>query len=328
MKSIYLLCSERSGSNLLRTLLGNHEEIHAPIAPHFYDVFYLKQHLYYTPDFDSKGFLDDATAMANHPYHGWKLDENKSKNISDIIEGIDFLYEQSAPEGSNFYCSKGIHNFNYASQIITKLPKAKFIYLHRDPRDHAASWLRTPLFLHTPFDIIKKWVKEQEICISLLKLYPNHIIKISYEEIIDDPQKAMTTILNFLNAPIDENCFSTNPKNTKQSDSNPFWKNLGKPIMRDNKKKFLTALKQGDLNLIETLAKDVMEFLGYTEFESKMDWAPSKSFKLMNLIRRYKSKSKSKKYKSKKMQGLSDKFALQASLLSKRKEIFASKNMK
>ena len=43
---IILLVSERSGSNLLRTLIGNHSDISAPIAPHLLHVFYNIKQLY------------------------------------------------------------------------------------------------------------------------------------------------------------------------------------------------------------------------------------------------------------------------------------------
>ena len=48
MKSfgIILLASERSGSNLLRILLGNHSNIFAPIAPHLIKIFYPVKHYY------------------------------------------------------------------------------------------------------------------------------------------------------------------------------------------------------------------------------------------------------------------------------------------
>jgi len=48
MKSfgIILLASERSGSNLLRILLGNHSNILAPIAPHLMNIFYPIKHYY------------------------------------------------------------------------------------------------------------------------------------------------------------------------------------------------------------------------------------------------------------------------------------------
>jgi hypothetical protein len=39
MKKVIFLASERSGTNLLRTLLGNHPDIDAPVAPHFLDAF-------------------------------------------------------------------------------------------------------------------------------------------------------------------------------------------------------------------------------------------------------------------------------------------------
>lgn len=43
---IILLASERSGSNLFRTLLGNHSNISSPIVPHLITIFYPIKHYY------------------------------------------------------------------------------------------------------------------------------------------------------------------------------------------------------------------------------------------------------------------------------------------
>ena len=81
---IVLLASERSGSNLLRTLLGNHSDISAPIAPHLIKIFYPIKHYYLdlSSKVNNKNLFCDMLQIVNHPFSNWKLklDYNENKN--------------------------------------------------------------------------------------------------------------------------------------------------------------------------------------------------------------------------------------------------------
>ncbi|MBU2019900.1 MAG: sulfotransferase [Bacteroidetes bacterium] len=148
---IILLVSERSGSNLLRTMLGNHKEISAPVAPHLLATFYNIRKYYgdLRNSNNSSELISDMLGLANHPYHNWKLSlnfESQQSFPNSIISSFDFLYTQkSLQEGKTHYCSKGIHSFEFIDQLRAELPNVKFVHLVRDPRDHVASWMKKPI---------------------------------------------------------------------------------------------------------------------------------------------------------------------------------------
>jgi len=75
MKKIIILTSERSGTNLLRVLLGKHKHISAPVAPHFFDSFsqYLHNYSNLKHHKNLVLLLDHMIRLANHYYHDWKL---------------------------------------------------------------------------------------------------------------------------------------------------------------------------------------------------------------------------------------------------------------
>lgn len=327
MKKVFLLASERSGSNLLRILLGNHKEIAAPVAPHFLNFFGKIIHKYgdLRNDANLQYCINDFLDNANHKYHNWQFDltseeRKRSLKIKRNLVGItNYLYSSYANKHlKTTYVSKGINNLEYVGDILNNYPDAKFIYLHRDPRDHTASWLKTPLFMHSPFVIIQKWIREQDKCLYLLQSYPDSIIKVSYEELITDTQFYMTKILKFLELDIDTNCFQTQNSNT-ESKRNEFWKNLSKPIEVKNKKKYLNTVSHSDLKLIETLAESTMKCLGYTDFETDRSWNKSKSyvFHLKDIVRRVYSRAKHKSFYNNTMKDLKSKLLFQAELKSK-----------
>lgn len=315
---IMLIYSERSGSNLLRTLLGNHSEISAPVAPHLLDSFspFILNYKNLSESSNMIKLLGDMLSLVNHSYHNWNLLTSPQKILSTyhpktLIEAFDSIYRaKSKIENKKYYVSKDNHLFNYAFQIKEILPGAKFVYLYRDPRDHVASWMRTPLFMHTPYQIIRKWVNEQQKCIMLENSYGFDLHHIRYEDLITKPEKTMTELQLFLEIPVQEECFNTNPDNI-EANRNEYWKNLKKPIIKNNQKKYLQKISQNDLLIIESIAKNEMKYLEY-ELDTIANWANQGSylFKVQQRIRTTRSKRKHKKLFHDDMSLLQDKLQL------------------
>ena len=113
--------------------------------------------------------------VVNHPFNNWGLNldfnyEEKSKNnISNVIKMKDYFYKKKAElDKKNVYCSKEIHLFRYLDQLLKNLNDVKFIYLIRDPRDFAASWLSRPMGIHSSYDAAIKWSLEQNKLITFI----------------------------------------------------------------------------------------------------------------------------------------------------------------
>ncbi len=278
-KRIFILASERSGTNLLRVLLGNHKDISAPVAVHFFNTF--KSSLSYYGDLKEKKnsvkLLNHFLKSANHPYTDWKLEVDFSKfslekEVYSFETAMDFIHKCYVEnENKKHYVCKDNDLYDYIS-LLENLEKKDsstyYIYLTRDPRDHAVSWLKTPLFLHTVFDIAKKWNREQNTVLSYINKINMYHLK--YEDLIKDTRSAMTNVLNFIDLKVDENCFNTD-SNNKESKRNELWKNLSKPIIRNNSNKFLERLSKKEIKILETICKENMNYLGY-DLVSKANW--------------------------------------------------------
>ena len=279
---IIILASERSGSNLLRTLLGNHKEICAPVAPHLMLEFFRCRKYYgdLRKDENAHALLRDMALVANHPYHDWALKkkpEDDSSSVHSIIEAFDRLYTLKArEEGKVHYCSKGIDSFSHVDAFRAELPAVKFVHLVRDPRDHVASWMKRPIHLLTPYDIVRKWKAEQGAYIDAVTTRGLNSISIKYEDLIADAESVMSNVLSFVGVEIDPACFGTDVDNP-ESKRNPYWKNLSKPIMANNKGKYARELSHEDVLLVESIAKNEMGFFGY-ESVSECNWVPPEDY--------------------------------------------------
>lgn len=317
MKKIIILASERSGTNLFRTLLGNHHDIEAPVAPHLFDAFIGTAPLY--GDLSKKEnaikLLDHMTRLANHTYHDWALQSDaktlqEKNNVNSLASAFDAIYSEKARQhGKSLYACKDNHMFNYVS-LLEKLPDRediRYLYLYRDPRDHIVSWMKRPLYMYTPYEIARKWKYEQQTILDLKFREGINMHFVKYEDLIGNPQLEMTKVMEYIGIDIDEKCFQTNADN-KESKRNEYWENLSKPIISSNSRKYLDALSAKDLLVSESVCKDQMNNLGY-QLETSADWNKKKDFlfKHHHKIRVYFQKRKNKDAITRKMADMQDK---------------------
>lgn len=279
--SIILLASERSGSNLLRVLIGNHKEICAPVSPHLMSEFYDFRKYYGDLRIKENALhiLEDMLVTANHPYHGWGLETNLhaiTDNANSVVKAMDSLYlEKAKQEGKRYYCSKGINAFKFIDAYRAEIENVRFIHLVRDPRDHVASWMQRAVEF-TAYDAALKWKQEQETYLDAVFSRGLESISVRYEDLIADTGTVMTQILNYIGVEVDEKCFETNQKN-QEAKRNPYWANLSNPIIKDNAEGYKKNLSNEEVRMIETITKKEMAFFGYKPV-SDCSWRPPSDF--------------------------------------------------
>lgn len=66
--------------------------------------------------------------------------------------------------------------------------RLRYIYLVRDPRDVAMSFMKTPVGDKHYYAIVKKWAKLQKQAIAILDDTRVVIINIKYEELLEDKE--------------------------------------------------------------------------------------------------------------------------------------------
>lgn len=272
-KPIFIIGSERSGTNLLRKLLSNHSNISGPKSPHFINTLYKNQRFYgnLNDRENLKCLFDNFTALANHEFTGWniKLDFEKftpkSQNI--FLELLHWFYTQYAlhDEKSN-YISKELNAHQVFNELIKLYPKSKFIHLVRNPLEQVASWMRTPIFIYNPKIAIQDWLKTQDDILNLAYLYPENITTVKYEDVVRDTKVTITHILNFIDEPIEPNCFE-NKQEQDGHDWNKLWENVNKPV-GNNLNKHKEVLCEKDSKLIYSYAGNIMKELGYNIISS------------------------------------------------------------
>ncbi|WP_138432120.1 sulfotransferase family protein [Fodinibius saliphilus] len=277
MKPIFIMSSERSGSNLLRKMLGMHSILAAPPPPHMWRHL-MKVAANYGPLNDQEQFrklVEQAIRMTQVPgsHLEWKyqftvqevLDQCHTPNVSGIINTLYTLYSQR--EGAEGWVCKENKLFNHAFQILEVVPDAKFIYLCRDGRDVACSIKKVATHDQHVYFIAEEWKQEQQKCLQVYQELINKgsVKLVRYEDLIENPQSVLEEICTFVGISFEEAMlyFHESRSAVKEAEKSNFWENLSKPVMSDNKGKFLKQLSPKETRIFESLTADILSNLGY-----------------------------------------------------------------
>ena len=288
---IFIMSSERSGSNLLRSLLSNHSRLDAPTAPQLLPTF--TELVGYYGSLDEKPpalqLMEDMLAVVNHPYYGWGLAASPDAlweyySPSSFLDIFHLIYTEHQRRYAKFrYVCKENRIFEYGAALHRHFPSGKFVYLYRDPRDIAASYQYTPAGPKSPYGAATKWEREQTRCrtiIQNLKLPTHHL---SYEELVTDTENTISSLLVFLEEPVEDRCFQTMPEKNDSLTWNVYWENLAKPVQSTNTGKYKKIFRRQTINMIETLTTDSMKALGYP-FETPANWQAPRFFRTRNYL--------------------------------------------
>ncbi len=297
--SIYILSSERSGTNLLRSLLSNHPQYEGPIPIHFFDTFFHTASRY--GDLHEKSnmhaLLEDAVALANHPYHDWKLQLDARQLLekyapTNLFATFEALYgawcEQHGKPG--MIC-KDNNLFHYAFYIRAHDPAAKFIYLYRDVRAYCASWKGVPAMHKTTYQNARHWAAEQTTCLNLMTTHGIDCVQVAYEELVGNTPATIDRIFEYVGVAADPDCYQTAVgKNDAAAERNEFWKNINKPVFDRGAEAYRKKLDEEEIAMIEAVAGPAMQRLGYQP-EAATVWKKPRWFSLQEKLRKRKLKS-------------------------------------
>lgn len=230
-KVFFMIGSQRSGSNWLRTIIDQRDDIAGPHPPHILREF--------EPLLEKFGHLQDADNIENLVDHvllfvernqvTW-VDRNDSPikfhrddaadyvqqkmktltasgiaedqlGIYILISLMDYTYSFFAQQNdkTTFLCkSMGMSKYHKQLQNYFGSQRLRYIYLVRDPRDVTLSFQKAPVGDKHIYTILKKWCKLQDQVIPILDDAPNQIHFISYEDMLTNKVEEITRLNKFI----------------------------------------------------------------------------------------------------------------------------------
>jgi len=227
----FMIGSQRSGSNWLRTMLDEREDLAGPHPPHIMRDF--------MPILNKFGDLDNGErlrVLIDHvctfvernqvPWltiHGRTIKFNRKEAESyiaqrlsmvrkkaahaDLPKGMhllavfDFVYNEfaSANDKRFWMCkSMGMSTFHPLLLQYYGEHRLRYIYLVRDPRDVAMSFMKTPVGDCHYYPIITKWCGLQDAVAPIMESYSHILLKVHYEELLADKKNVVNSIYDFI----------------------------------------------------------------------------------------------------------------------------------
>jgi hypothetical protein len=283
MEKHFLLCTERSGSNLIVKLLNAHSKVCGPSTKHIINP--ILRNLFRYGDLTNENnwneLLMDFLNLFNVDFSVWKsdfsIDEIKNNvEKGDYIGLINYIFNKEAKEnGKKALFIKENQVYEFFPYLAEWFEDSKYVYQVRDPRDVALSWKKNPSHKGGVVNAAYQWKFDQQQLLKLRVLLEekNKVISIKYEDLLTDYEFTLTRVFEFLNLEYEEKVlnFYTDSFTKKNSSTQQAWNNLSKSLIRDNSNKFLKELSSNEILAIEKICQNEMHVLGYNLHNASID---------------------------------------------------------
>ncbi|WP_042689683.1 sulfotransferase [Azospirillum sp. B506] len=271
---IFIIGTERSGSNLLRLILNAHSAITVPHPPHIMAYFAPLEGLYGLLEEDANfvRLADDVLTHVQRHIHPWPMIPDRETLIRDARPRDIFglyagIYDQyRVATGKRRWGCKSTFMIHHTDRIRARYPGARLIWLVRDPRDVALSSRSSVFNPFHPFFTARLWAAQQGLGLRLEEsLAPANLLRVHYEALVTAPTTEVGRICDFIGERFEPTMlrfFETDDARMAAGLAGD-WRNTVRPILADNVSRFRGRLSARDTAAVEAAAGPVMRRLGY-----------------------------------------------------------------
>ena len=273
--NIFMIGTQRSGSNLLRLMMNELPRIAAPHPPHV-----LQRLMPLVASYGNLERQDNFSQLVEDvcrlielnpvPWEGVTLDRGdiqrrcERRTLMHVYQAVYDIMAQAWDSRS--WCCKSLANISYLPQIEEHFHNPHYIYLYRDGRDVAVSFRKAVVGEKHFYHIARDWAATQHLALAMReRIGPRRFFSISYESLTSEPEISMRSLCKFLKVRFDYSMleFYKSDEARRAADSSELWGNVVKPIMADNTRKFLRDATETDIRIFESVAGDALSALDY-----------------------------------------------------------------
>ncbi len=215
---VFVLCTGRSGSTLLRFLLDAHPDLACPPETKLPEALTRLTTLWSAID-----------ALSQPVTSGNGTAASATAATSGVRHAMDLMIgSYLARRGKKRYCDKNLGTALYADALMRVYPDAKFVCLYRHPMDVIASGIEAcpwglanygfePYVAAAPGNSVlalaRYWADHTAAILAVEDRFPASCHRVRYEDLVADPDGVASEIFEFLDLPpvpgISARCFSS-----------------------------------------------------------------------------------------------------------------------
>jgi hypothetical protein len=270
---VFIVGTERSGSNLLRLILDSHPSIVVPHPPHVMRYFTPLLPLY--GDLADNGrfaaLVRDVRSLVEAHIHPWPWIPSEEELLRrsprhDLISVYRALHDAVRDRaGKPRWGCKSTFMVDHLDGVVAEWPEARIIWLYRDPRDVAASSRESVFSTFHPSRTAALWSAQQRAGLEGERRYPANTLRLVYERLVAAPEPEMRRVCDFLGESFHPPMLEWfRGDEAKQSASlSESWANTAAPMRTERIERWRKQLSPDDIYAVESIAAETMAELGY-----------------------------------------------------------------
>ncbi len=274
MKFAFLMCSERSGSNFIVSLMNGHPEISGPPSSHLFRLFGLNAHNYFPLSIEKnwRAFTDDLISGQENMLSEWETKISAAELDAacpnrTMREALDYTYAKECRGNERLSFVKENYTYMVVAFLLANWPDAKIVHLVRDPRDVAASWIKTNGAVGGVKEAAATWLNDQTESLRYFNQMSisGRALQIRYEDLVADTPATAKKLCQHVGVKYDPVIldYYKDKRTVKNAKRIHAWSNLAKPVMTSNFGKYKKSLSQEDIRYIELMCHELMTQFGY-----------------------------------------------------------------
>ena len=274
-KPILMIPIRRCGSHALRLRLNFSPDFYSPYPLHIVDFMPLIG-LYgeLSEDWNYFQLVIDLVGLQNATMVKW---EDVVLNPVAIFEAVkdrprsphsiawEMLFQVGKKHQAKVVMDKSLDNIHYAEELISLFDDLLFLNVVRDPRAQVNSINRAIIHDFDPILNSLSWVKAHEQAKALAAKYPERVLTIRFEDFIAEQEATLRKICQFFGIEFLDSMLDVS--NSKEANSiaglSALWMTNSSAPIPANVDKFKKALSMEEIEAIETITGELMDYYGY-----------------------------------------------------------------
>jgi hypothetical protein len=273
---VFMIGTQRSGSNLLRLMVNQAPTIAAPHPPHILERFtpLLPAYGNLNAEASFQRLVDDVVRLVEVNPVSWGVNFDRSDirrrcRDNSLVAVFGSIMDRMAEAcGKLHWMCKSLANVHFLPEIERYFANddARYLYLYRDGRDVCLSFLKAVVGEKTAYHVARQWDTEQQLALECGRRVPtSQYLALSYEELTSNPESTLRLLCRWLDIEFSPTMldFHESDEASKTAASGKLWENVKKPVMAANTKKWLTGMSTDQVIDFESVAGRSLLELGY-----------------------------------------------------------------
>ncbi|MES2047610.1 MAG: sulfotransferase [Pseudomonadota bacterium] len=274
-RPVLMIPLRRCGSHALRLRLNNSEEFFSPYPLHIVDFLPLlprygdlaNDEAYFRLVVDVIGL--QAASMVKwkdivfDPVEVFESIRQQKRSVHKIL--WELLLRAGEQHHATVVMDKSLDSVRYVEELFDLFPDMLLLNVVRDPRAQVASMNRAIIHDYDSTLNALTWLDAHQLARDLIARYPDRVLTIRFEDFLSNQEAVLQRICQFFGIAFLPEMLDISLSNEAQkiSQLSALWESNCFPPVMANKDKFKQQLSLSEIEVIETLTKEMMVLYGY-----------------------------------------------------------------